>query len=228
MAVSAKNRARQDERANCPERSCAVSRLCRPIDQLIRFVLSPDDVIVPDLSNRLPGRGIWVTATSDNVAKAIKTKAFQRSARKNVIVPDDLPKRIEHLLILKMTQTLAMANKAGYVVTGFSKVETALKRDGTAALIHGTEAAEDGSAKLDRKFKAIKLSHNQVAHIVASLTIDQLSLALGRENVVHAAIASSGVAKSFLNAANRLTRFRAGFEDNLTVKTPQIAKAEHG
>jgi len=228
MALSAKKRARKDEQATRPLRSCAHSCVHRPVEELIRFVLSPEDVVIPDLSNRLPGRGIWLTTSRDCVAQAITAKAFHRSAKRNVVVPDDLLERIERLLILKATQTLAMANKAGFVVSGFSKVETALLRDDTLALIHGMDGASDGTAKLDRKFNAIKKSRNEAAQIVAVLTIDQLSLALGRENVVHAAIAKSGVAKSFLTAANRLNRFYAGFEDGLTVKTPQIAKGEHG
>ena len=228
MALSARNRVRKNDRTAVPERQCAVTRVHRPTDELIRFVLSPEDNLVPDLTGRLPGRGIWITASRKNVAQAVERRAFARSAKRNVTVAEDMPDLVEHLLLRQVTQMLAMANKAGFVVTGFSKVEVAIQRADSAALIHATDAAPDGSARLDRKFTAIKNANGQTARIISCLTIDQLSLALGRENVVHAAMAKSGITSKFMSAADRLHRFGAGFDDDLTVKTPQMAKVEHG
>ena len=228
MAHNAKTLARKDDGLNRPQRLCALSRVHRPIEELIRFVVAPDDTIVPDLSNRLPGRGIWITATHQSVAQAVKTGSFQRSAKRNVKVAPDLADLVDRLMLTAATQSLALTNKAGFVTTGFSKVEAAIGRDEAIALLHASDAATDGAERLDRKFTAVKKAHGKSARFVRSLTNEQLSLALGRENVVHAAIMESGVARKFLTAAERLRRFRAGFDDNLTVMTPQIAKVEHG
>ena len=228
MAATATKRKVQDTLAVGRERLCALSRVHRPIEQLIRFTTTPDNIIVPDLANRLPGRGVWITATRDAVCGAITAKTFQRSLKQGCTVPGDLAERLEQLLQSRATQLLALANKAGCVVTGFAKVEAAVQREDIKALLHAKDGALDGALKLDRKFVAIKKARNETARIVDSFTIEQLSLALGRENVVHAALAKSGITGSFLSAADRFHHFGAGFDDGLTVKTRQVAKVDHG
>lgn len=190
-------------------RMCAVTRAELPPAQLIRFVRAPDGEIVPDLEHRLPGRGVWLTCARETVEKAIKTKAFARSLRSDVRVPADLAERLDLMLAKRASDTLALANKAGLVVTGFDKVETALEKGSVKALLQGRDAAADGRGKLDRKFTAIQREKGIEAAIIDNLTIAQMSLAIGRPSVVHAALLPGGLAKRFMREAERVARYRS-------------------
>ena len=106
-----------------PLRLCAVSRAHKPPEELIRFVAGPDGAIVPDLARRLPGRGVWVDATRQAVAAAVRQKAFARSLKRQVSVPADLADLVERLMARRLAEALSIANKAGLVVAGFAKVE---------------------------------------------------------------------------------------------------------
>lgn len=194
-----------------PQRRCVVSREERAPDDLIRFVVDPAGAIVPDLAHKLPGRGVWVTADRASVAAAVKSKAFAKSLKRPVSVAEDLPETIETLSLKRVLQALSLANKSGLVTTGFEKVDTLLARGRAVAIVHGSDAAEDGRGKLDRKFTAIQRDRGQTAHIVDWLTIEQLSLAIGRSNVVHAGLTQGGATKRFLSEAERLRRYRSGF-----------------
>ena len=112
-----------DREADGPLRRCAVSRAQKPPEELIRFVAGPEHVIVPDLARRLPGRGVWVDATRDAVAEAVRRKAFARSLQRNVSVPADLAASVERLMQKRLAEAVSMANKAGLLVAGFAKVE---------------------------------------------------------------------------------------------------------
>lgn len=200
---------RERKRAEETHRTCAVTRAERPIAELVRFVAGPDDVVVPDLAARLPGRGVWVTATHDQVAAAVKTRAFAKSLKKPVEVPADLADRVEALMMRRLGETLSLANKAGQVLTGFTKIEAALGSGSVIAVFHGTDASPDGCEKLDRRFQAVQRDLERPAPILACLTIEQMSLALGRANVVHAALDEGGAARRVLIEAERLLRYRS-------------------
>ena len=135
-------------RAQDVERLCVATRTVRPVADLIRFVVGPDGEAVPDLKRKLPGRGVWVTATQDALGDAIKRKVFARGFKRDVRLPPDLLERTERLLEQSALDALAIAAKAA-VVSGFAKVETALLRDQVVALLHAAEAAPDGVKKLD-------------------------------------------------------------------------------
>lgn len=199
------------EAASGSLRRCAVSRAERAPDDLIRFVVDPSGSIVPDLARKLPGRGVWVTADMTSVAAAAKANAFAKSLKRQVKVPPDLPQAVETLFVKRVLQALSLANKAGLVITGFEKVETLLSSGRAAALLHGCDAAEDGRRKLDRKFTAINRDKGQPATVVDWLTIEELSLAIGRSNVVHAGLKLGGATQRFLREAERLRRYRSGF-----------------
>ena len=201
--------------ANSSLRTCVVTRAERPPDELIRFVVGPDGGVVPDLARRLPGRGVWVTLDAAAVATAVKTKAFARSMKRQVMASPDLPALIERLLVKRTIEALSIANKAGLVLTGFGKVEAELTRS-PLALMHATDAAEDGCQKLNRKWVAINADHNRPALIIAGLTIDQLSLAIGRENVVHTCLRHGGAAARFVDAISRTMRYRTGNSVSVT------------
>src|SRR5215218_1217273 len=137
-------------------RMCAVSREVRPIDELIRFVVSPDGTVVPDLKRKLPGRGLWVSASRAAVAEAVRRNQFSRGFKRDIRGAKALPEDTENLLVRAVIEALAVAAKAGQVVSGFGKVEDALQAPGRGqgktkilALLHATDGAVDGIRKLD-------------------------------------------------------------------------------
>ena len=191
-----------------PERLCAVTRQSVDPKHLIRFVQAPDGTIVPDLDRKLPGRGVWVGCDRRLVEKAVATNVFAKSLKAKAQVSSDLPERVEALLVKRLTGVLSLANKAGLAVAGFEKVFAALDKGPVRAVLHGTDAAADGRSKIDRKYKAIQGSRGSPAAIVDVLKIAEMSLAIGRGSVVHAALTPGGLSDRFLEEAERLSRYR--------------------
>ncbi|CAN0189900.1 unnamed protein product, partial [Phaeothamnion confervicola] len=189
------------------ERFCVATRTVKPVEELIRFVVSPDGV-VPDLKCKLPGRGIWVTATKAAVSDAIAHKAFARGFKRDVRVPPDLADLTERLMTRAVLDALAIAGKSGRVVAGFTKVEAALGRDRVAALLHATDAGHDGVAKLKGPL-LLRPDADRIG-VVREFTSAQLDLALSRSNVVHAALLAGPASDTFLGRFERLERFRTG------------------
>ena len=197
--------------AAATERTCALTREIKPISELVRFVVGPAGEAVPDVKRKLPGRGIWITATRAAIADASERNVFARGFRKEVRVPGDLAVQTERLLERAALDALAITGKAGAIVAGFSKVEAALGREDVLALIHAADAADNGTRKL-----AAALQRNtggkpgQIA-LIDAFTGAQLDLALSRPNVVHAALLAGPGSETFLARVARLTRFRTGF-----------------
>jgi len=189
-------------------RACALTRVRRPRDELIRFVLGPDGAIVPDLKEKLPGRGVWLTAAHDIVADAAKRNVFARALKTEAKVPEGLSAQVDRLLAEAALAALSLANKAGEAVFGNAKVEEAVARGRALALLHAREAAEDGCRKLDGK--ARRMSDGAPVQAVRALSAEQLGLASGRTNVIHAALIQGGAARNVLAAASRLERYRKG------------------
>ena len=131
------------------ERMCAVTRKVRPTEELIRFVLDGDGHVVADLKRKLPGRGLWVSASRKALATAVKRSVFAKGFRKTVKERESLIDETEGLLVRSAIEALAIAAKAGQVVSGFAKVEAALKTGEAKALIHAQDGAVDGVRKLD-------------------------------------------------------------------------------
>jgi len=188
-------------------RRCAVTREARPADGLLRFVADASGLICFDPKRKLPGRGVWVTASQSMVREAVRRKAFQRSLRRQVEVPDDLPERVEKALQQTALGYLALANKAGQVAVGFAKVANALAKDDVAALVHADEAAPDGCRRLDRKLLARSGGDREPSRRIFRFPRAALSNVLGRENVNHAAVLEGGAGISFVAAASRLCHF---------------------
>jgi predicted RNA-binding protein YlxR (DUF448 family) len=204
------------------QRRCALTRAHRAKSDLIRFVLGPDGTVVPDLKERLPGRGAWFTAAHDTISDAAKRHAFGRALKADVQVPDGLAEQVDGLLTEQALGAFALANKAGEAVFGRSKVEEALQKGRTIALVHAADAAADGCRKLDGKARAA--TGGQGIPSVCAFTADQLSLASGRTNVIHAALIQGGAAQKFLAAASRVERYRQGitaFADRYGLDTEQ-------
>ncbi|MCU0953005.1 MAG: DUF448 domain-containing protein [Hyphomicrobium sp.] len=141
----------QDEAGDPSLRLCALSRVQRPKDELIRFVRGPDGTIYPDPAGKLPGRGVWVTAEAAKVTEAARTKVFGRALKADVKVPADLEEKVGALLDRRALDALSLANKAGLVTTGFDKLEALLAKATVAALLHARDASPQGAEKLDRK-----------------------------------------------------------------------------
>ena len=192
------------------ERLCIATRTVRPVCHLIRFVVGPQGEAVPDLKGKLPGRGVWVTATRKAVEEAVKRKAFARGFRRDVRTPGDLAARTEELLQRAAVEALAIAGKAGLVAAGFAKTAAALERGEAVALLHAAEAAADGV----RKLNAMARGRVGSVAVIDFLDAAQLDLALGRPNVVHAALFAGSASDTFLSRARRLERFRAGGTGN--------------
>lgn len=190
---------------------CAVTRQVAGVDDLIRFVLSPTGEAVPDLKRKLPGRGLWVSLSREKVAEAARRNVFARSFKREVQVSKALADDVERLMVRSASEALAMAGKAGQVVSGFSKVEGAIETRQAVALIHAADGALDGIRKLNAKLAAVRRENGPESDdfpVVSVLTTDELDLALGRANVVHAALLAGPASKTFLARCQTLTRFR--------------------
>jgi uncharacterized protein len=195
-------------RSRGAERFCVVTRAVQPIERMIRFVIAPNGEAVPDIKHNLPGRGVWVTATRSVLDAAVKANAFARGFRRDVRLAGDLVCCTERLLESAALDALAMARKAGLVAAGFAQVETALKREVVIALLHAAEAAPDGVKKLDSALKQSRQAKS--VQIIRILTSAQLDLALGRPNVIHAALLAGRASETFMARLRRLERFRSG------------------
>ncbi len=190
------------------ERFCIATRATRPVEKMIRLVIAPNGEAVPDLKRNLPGRGVWVTATRKALDQAIKASAFARAFRREVRVAADLAGRTEGLLENAVLDGLAVARKAGLVALGFTKIENALARDRIVALLHAAEAATDGVKKLDAALR----QSGQAGSVTVTriLSAAQLDLALGRPNVIHAALLAGQASDTFMARLRRLEGFRSG------------------
>jgi len=203
-------------------RMCAVARQVRPIDELIRFVVSPAGEVIPDLKRKLPGRGLWISASRRAVAEAVRRHQFSRGFKREVRVSPSLATDTEALLARSAIEALAMAAKAGQVICGFGKVEEALRsRQAQAsiqALIHASDGAAEGIRKLDaivRQNAGVNDKSTQFP-VLTALTSEQLDLALGRSNVIHAALLAGPASKTFLSRSQTLVQYRMADDD----KTP--------
>jgi uncharacterized protein len=196
-------------------RMCAVSREVRPVDELIRFVLSLQGEVVPDLKRKLPGRGLWITASRARVAEAVRRNQFSRGFKRDVRAAQTLASDTEKLLVRSAIEALAMAAKAGRVVSGFTKVEEALTGGQATALIHASDGAADGIRKLDAIVRQRGGNHGEslIFPIVTELTSAELDLALGRANVIHAALLAGPASKTFLSRCQILVRYRMDDDD---------------
>src|SRR6185295_7840885 len=191
------------------ERLCVATRAVRPVGALIRFVVGPDGSVVPDLKRRLPGRGAWVTATRAAVEDAVRRSAFARSFKTKVRVAPDLAAQVEALLTTSCLDALAIAHKAGRVAIGFGKAERALADKPVRAVIHAADASPDGVRKLAAAVRQRAEDGAGEIATISAFTTEQLDLALGRSNVVHAALLAGPASDGFMTRCQNLERFRA-------------------
>lgn len=203
-----------------PERTCIATRTRHKVDDLIRFVAAPDGSVVPDLKRNLPGRGVWVSATRDAVAEAVRKKAFGRGLKADVKADADLPSLVEGLLARQAREALSLANKAGLVVSGFDKVEAAIGRGPVRVVVHASDAAADGVRKLSQALKRRFGESAAVEMTLRGLNFEELGLALGRSHVIHAALLEGPAARASLARLKLLDHYRSSDQDDLVMTKP--------
>src|SRR5689334_9496429 len=198
--------AERGSRAAARERRDIVSGEVLSDSRLLRFVADPDGNIVPDVAAKLPGRGLWVEASRDAVNKAVEKKLFARAAKAQVSAGADLPARAEKALVTRMLGDLGIAKRSGALVLGFDNVLRALEgRKAPKVLIEAFDGSPDGKRKLYAAAHRLELA----CVVIETLTSAELGLALGRENVIHAAVQPRGLADRLILDAERLSGFRA-------------------
>lgn len=189
-----------EEQPTGPERRCIVTGQVRPKEELLRFVVSPDGEVVPDLGRRLPGRGIWLSARRDVVNTALAKRLFARAARRQVEVPEDLVDRVEAQLERRCLDALGLARRAGQAVCGFEKVRAELKAGKVALLVEARDASADGKGKirgLAGDLPMVELFDGAV-----------LGGVFGRDHAVHVSVAPGPLARRLAEEAAMLAGFR--------------------
>ncbi len=189
------------------------------MEKLIRFVLSPEQVVTPDLRCKLPGRGLWLSASREVIEQAVKKNLFARGFRTKIIVKDNLADTIYELTRNDAIASLSLANKAGLVITGYEKIKRALAKGDVKYLLHASGAANNGTQKLDRFFlqplepPEQSPDHEQIPPLLKDLfTGDELSLALGRPNVIHIGLKRGKLARRFAFAVQKTAAFQPANE----------------
>ncbi|MEM9139824.1 MAG: RNA-binding protein [Pseudomonadota bacterium] len=220
---------RKKDRA-APERRCIATGESGGTAGLIRFVLSPDGQVVPDLASKLPGRGAWVTADRALVDRVVKKRLFSRAFRQPVEPPPDLAGTLEALLLQRLVNTIALARKAGQAVAGAEKVKARINSGLAEVLLQASDGAADGKAKIANLARAV--GDGRIARIQV-LTAAELGLAFGREFAIHAALDAGGFAESARNEAQRLSGMRSiphtdGSDEDVTDTGPERTQAATG
>jgi len=182
-----------------PDRKCIATGEVQPKFGLIRFVAGPDGQIVPDIRDKLPGRGVYVTADRQIIDQAIAKKLFARGLKQPVQVPDGLADEIERQLVRRVVDLISMARKSGDAVAGYEKVKSWLGAEQAQVLIQALDGSGRGKSKL---------STPHFGQYIGCLSADELGMAFGRQTVIHAALASGGLSKRVVEEAQRLQGMR--------------------
>lgn len=188
------------ERSGANPRRCLATRASQSRESMIRFVIGPDSALVPDLAGRLPGRGMWVTANRRVIGEAVARNQFAKAARARVEVAPDLPDRLEAMLVRRCMDLIGLARRAGEVVAGFDQCAEALRLKRAALVLEARDGAEEGRRRIEA------LAGN--LPVLDPFDRFELGQALGRDEVVHVAIAEGGIARQLLRELGRLQGFR--------------------
>jgi uncharacterized protein len=183
-----------------PERRCIVTGESGTTDGLVRFALAPDGHVVPDVAERLPGRGVWVKARRDMVRTAAAKGLFARGFKGRALADADLADVVERLLAERCLELLGLARRAGLAVAGFEKVRALLAEGGAALLLEATDGAETGAGRLHRLAPEVP--------VVSGLKAAEMGGALGRDLAVHVALKPGGLVATLERELTRLAGFR--------------------
>jgi len=194
--------------AAIPARLCVATSEVKPIADMIRFVIGPERIVVPDIKRKLPGRGVWVTARQSVLADAVRRNVFRRGFKADVEVSQNLPDLVDQLLERSVLDALAMARKAGAVIAGFAKIESAIESQEIVALLQARDASGDGHRKIISALKRRFGDDHERIVMMSGFASAQLSLALARSNVVHAVLLAERPSDAVLARWRVLERFR--------------------
>lgn len=186
-------------REDDPERKCIATGESQPKQGLVRFVMGPDAQVVPDVLGKLPGRGVYVTASRDALELAVKKKLFARGLKAQVSVPEDLVAEVERQTLRRLVDLLSLARKSGDAVGGYEKVKDWLGKEHASVLIQASDGSGRGKSKLSTPHRG---------SFIGCLTADELGMAFGRQTMIHAALASGGLSKRVVDEAQRLQGLR--------------------
>ena len=164
------------------ERTCIVTGTRGVPEAMLRFALSPDGSVVPDIRRKLPGRGVWTRLSFETVRRAAAKRAFSRAFRAKVEAPSSLAETVGALLERDALQSLSIANKAGLVVAGAFKVDSAIEAGAVVALIQASDGAADGAAKRAHALRG-KLGPEADVVRIDLFKSGQLDLEIGRAHV---------------------------------------------
>ena len=199
----------RDKMLDDPERKCIATGESQPKVGLIRFCLGPEDMVVPDILARLPGRGFYVSADRAAIDKAVKKGLFARAARQPVKLPENLADLVEQLMLRRVIDLISLARKASGAVMGYEKVKEWLQKDKVRILIQASNGSERGKTKLR--------APDGEDTFIGFLTAEEMGLAFGRERAIHAALGAGGLTARVVEEAARLSGLRS-----------QIAKQDGG
>jgi predicted RNA-binding protein YlxR (DUF448 family) len=201
-----------------PERRCIVTMERREQGEMVRFVLSPDGQVTPDLAARLPGRGAWVTASREAIGLAAKKGGFNRAFKAQVKVAPDLADQVEQLLAKRILAQLGLVKRAGDLILGFEQVREQVRKAPPAFLVEASDGSEDQRGKVLALVRGLHtpeadetgkpIGNQELPPVVGCFSADELGMALGRERVIHACVKYSRIAHAWGGELARLSGFR--------------------
>lgn len=204
-----------------PERRCILTGEIHPRDELVRLAISPPDPdgvadVLPDALARAPGRGAWIGVSKQELADAMASGRLRGALARafkgaRLRVSDDLPERTEAALRRALADRLGLETRAGRLILGSDRIENEARTGRVAAIYHAEDASEDGSRKLDQALR-VGLGEEGSGRRGDRLPLDRaaLSVALGRDNVVHLALADDASARRVAGPLQRLANFLTG------------------
>ncbi|MBN2739591.1 MAG: RNA-binding protein [Rhodobacteraceae bacterium] len=182
-----------------PERRCIVTGDVQPKAGLVRFVLGPDGMIYPDIAEKLPGRGIWVTADRDVLETAIQKGLFARAAKAPAKTPENMVEMVEKALASRVVELISLVRKSGRAVIGFEKVKGWLADGRAKVLLQASDGSDRGKGKLWTP---------EGGRWFGCLTSQELGLAFGRDRAIHGALAAGGLTPRVIEEISRLAGLR--------------------
>ncbi|MBJ7446406.1 MAG: RNA-binding protein [Brevundimonas sp.] len=173
--------------------------------RLIRFVAAPDGSVAPDLARKLPGRGLWVAADRASIQAAVKKNLFSRAAKTPLKPAADLADTVESLLVRRCLDQLGLARREGVLISGFEKSLANIRAGKVAWIVEASNGSADGRGKL----LALAGHMSPPPKVCGTFSADDLSLALGLENAIHAVLLTGGRADRWTIEVERLAGFRS-------------------